>query len=110
MILLAIGMPAIIALMRVERTPKSHEAGARGHHTARDWTRGEVVRDPILYLLLSGTLAPAFIATVIFFNQGYLIQLRGYDPLVFAGAFSLMSATTVVFGFVCGPLIDRLAR
>ena len=106
-ILVAVGMPAIIALMRVERTPKPHEAGSRGHHTARDWTRGEVVRDPILYLLLAGTLAPAFIATSIFFNQGYLIKLRGYDPLVFAGAFSVMAATTVVFGLVCGALIDR---
>ena len=106
-ILVVVGLPLILALMRVERTPKSHEAKVRDRHTARDWTRGEVVRDPILYLLLAGTLAPAFIGTSIFFHQGYLIELRGYDPLVFAGAFSVMSATTVVFGLVCGSLIDR---
>ena len=101
------GLPAIIALMRVERVPQSREAKAGGRHMARDWTRAEVVRDPILYLLLAGTLAPSFIATVIFFDQDYLIDLRGYDPLVFAAAFPVMSVTTVLFGFVCGHLIDR---
>src|SRR3546814_4383578 len=78
--------------------------------TARDWTRAEVVRDPLLYMLLSGTLAPSFIATVIFFHQGYLIDLRGYDPLVFAAAFPVMAVTTIMFGLVCGHLIDRLDR
>src|SRR3546814_2637683 len=93
--------------MRVERVPRSHEAGGAAARTARDWTRAEVVRDPLLYMLLSGTLAPSFIATVIFFHQGYLIDLRGYDPLVFAAAFPVMAVTTIMFGLVCGHLIDR---
>ncbi|MCR4265853.1 MFS transporter [Nitratireductor sp. ZSWI3] len=102
-----IGLPAIVTLMRVERVPQSHEAKAAGQRTARDWTRGEVVRDPVLYVLLAGTLAPAFIGTVIFFHQGYLVELRGYDPLVFAAAYPVMSVTTIVFGLLCGYLIDR---
>jgi MFS family permease len=53
-------------------------------------------------------LAPAFIATVILFHQGYLVSLRHYDPLAFAGSFPVMSLTTIVFGFVCGHLIDRV--
>src|SRR3546814_20888854 len=55
----------------------------------------------------SSDLAPSFIATVIFFHQGYLIDLRGYDPLVFAAAFPVMAVTTIMFGLVCGHLIDR---
>jgi MFS family permease len=104
---LVIGLPAIVALMRVERVRKSHAVKARGQHTARDWTRGEVIRDPTLYLLLAGTLAPSFIGTVILFHQAYLIALRGYDPLAFSAAFPIMSVTTIVFGFVSGHLIDR---
>jgi len=103
-----VGLPAIIALMKVERVPRSSEARIRGGRTARDWSRSEVIRDPILYLLLLGILAPAFISTIIFFHQDYLIELRGYDRLAFAAAFSVMSVTTVVFGLVCGHLIDRL--
>jgi MFS family permease len=106
-LVLLLGMPAIMALMKVERVPKSHEAKGRLARTARDWTRAQVIRDPILYLLLLGVLAPPCISTVIFFEQDYLIELRGYDRLAFAAAFSVMSVTTVIFGLVCGHLIDR---
>ncbi len=102
-----VGMPLIIALMRVERRPHSSEAKSQTQHTARDWTRAEVVRDPILYLLLAGLLAPPFIGTTVFFHQGYLTALRGYSALAFAASFPVMSAATVIFGFVSGGLIDR---
>ena len=103
-----VGLPAIVTLMRIERVPRSNEAKMGDGRTARDWSRSEVIRDPILYLLLTGILAPAFISTIIFFHQDYLIELRGYDRLAFAAAFSVMSVTTVVFGLICGHLIDRL--
>jgi len=103
-----VGMPVIISLLKVERVPRSRETKAHDLHTARDWTRAEVIRDPILYLLLLGVLAPSAISTVIFFEQDYLIDLRGYDRLAFAAAYPLMSVTTVIFGLVCGDLIDRI--
>jgi MFS family permease len=102
------GLPAIVTLMRVGRQPRSHEEKSTAHSLARDWTRAEVIRDPVLYLLLAGTLAPSFIGTLIFFDQDYLIDLRGYSPMEFAAAYLVMSVTTVIFGFVCGHLIDRL--
>jgi MFS family permease len=105
--ILLIGLPSVAWLLKVERVPQSLESQNSDQRTARDWSRAEVIRDPILYLLLMGTLAPPFIGTVIFFHQSYLVELRGYHPLVFAGAFPVMAATTVVFGFVCGSLVDR---
>ena len=84
-----IGLPILIKLIRAERVPRSHEAKMVGHSVAGDWTRSEVLRDPILYILLAGTLAPGFIGTVIFFHQSYLVELRGYDPLVFAVVYPL---------------------
>ena len=102
-----IGLPVIVTLTRVERVPQAKDAVTHDHRIARDWTRAEVIRDPVFYLLLVGTLAPGFIGTVIFFHQGYLIETRGYDPLAFAAAYAVMSVVTVVFSFVCGHLIDR---
>jgi MFS family permease len=102
-----VGWPLITGLMRKERVPSGAEMQAPSNTATRDWTRAEVIRDPILYLLLTGILAPPFIGTVIFFHQGYLTELRGYSPLAFAGAFPVMSLATVLFGFVCGGLIDR---
>lgn len=106
-ILLFAAFPAIVTLMRKERMPL-HKAGALPvQETSRQWTRGEVLRDPVFYILLAGVLAPPFIGTTIFFHQGHLVELRGYSPLAFAGAFPLMAITTVLVGLVCGFLVDR---
>ena len=102
-----VAMPLIIFLMRTDRTPQSLGTTSPTTQVARDWTRSEVVRDPLLYLLLAGLLAPPFIGTTVFFHQGYLTELRGYSALTFAAAFPVMSAATVIFGFVGGFLIDR---
>ena len=105
-VLILVALPAIIMLWRVERVPQSVDAETRPVHTARDWTRGEVMRDPLFYAVLIGVLAPPFIGTTIFFHQDYFIELRGYDPLAFAGAFPLMAITTVGFALLCGQLVD----
>lgn len=106
--LFLVGFPAILKLISVERIPQPAEHHGKTVRLARNWTRREVLRDPMLYLVLVGILAPPFIGTTIFFYQGYLIHLRGYNPLVFAAAFPVMSVTTVVFGLWCGHLVDRL--
>lgn len=106
-LLVVIAWPLLMHLMQFERVPNATEVQSSASGTARDWTRAEVIRDPVLYMLLAGLLAPPFIGTVIFFHQGYLTELRGYSPLAFAAAFPVMSAATVGFGFVCGGLIDR---
>ncbi|HEX7047763.1 MAG TPA: MFS transporter [Gammaproteobacteria bacterium] len=107
LLLVLVGYPLIVNSLRVPRVPQPAEHHSKSARIARDWTRGEVMRDPVFYLLLVGTLAPPFIGTTIFFHQGYLVALRGYDPLVFAAAFPVMAATTVVFGLLCGHLVDR---
>lgn len=106
-LILLVALPAILLLFRVERIPSSAEVAAASARSDADWTRTEVLRDPIFYLVLVGVLVPSFVGTTIFFHQGHLITLRGYDPLAFAAAFPLMAATTVVFGLASGALIDR---
>jgi MFS family permease len=100
--LILIGLPAILSLIRVKRAPQSKGTTSDEPRIARDWTRAEVLRDPILYFLLAGTLAPAFVGTTIFFHQGYLIELRHYDPPVFVASFTVISVATIVFGLACG--------
>ena len=104
--ILLVAFPLIVFLLRIERVPQSEVVSA-DIPAVRDWTQAEVVRDPTFWLLLAGVLAPPFIGTTIFFHQGYLIDLRGYDRLAFAAAFPVMAVTTVIFGLVCGALIDR---
>ncbi|TIS52923.1 MAG: hypothetical protein E5W91_33010, partial [Mesorhizobium sp.] len=40
-------------------------------------------------------------------KPGMPIELCGYNPLAFAAAYSVISATTILFGLVCGHLIDQ---
>ena len=105
-ILVAVALPAIYALMRVEREPQS-VVTRKDAPAARNWTRGEVLRDPVFYVLLVGVLAPPFIGTTIFFHQIYLVELRGWNRETFAASFVVMSSMTVLFSLVCGALVDR---
>lgn len=105
--LIVFALPAITLLWAAERHPKSIADTGAPARTAQDWTRAQVVRDPLFYAVLVGVLAPPFIGTTIFFHQDYFIELRGYDPLAFAGAFPLMAATTITFALFSGQLIDR---
>lgn len=105
-LLLLVGLPAIVLLMRVERQPRSSDGIAK-RSAARDWTRAEVLRDPIFWLTCLGVLAPGFIGTTIFFHQVYLVELRGWSLAAFAGYFVAMSAMTVTFSLISGQLIDR---
>ena len=105
--LIVFALPAITLLWAAERHPKSIADTTAPARTAQDWTRAQVVRDPLFYAVLVGVLAPPFIGTTIFFHQDYFIELRGYDPLAFAGAFPLMAATTITFALFSGYLIDR---
>jgi MFS family permease len=106
-LILIVGTPAITGLLARPRVPQHAEIARARLHKVRDWTRAEVLRDPVFYLLLLGLLAPSFIGTTIFFHQGHLIEIRGYDRLAFSGAFPVMAGSTVVFGLICGHLVDR---
>ena len=75
----------------------------------RNWTRGEVLRDPIFWVLLAGVLAPAFIGTTIFYHQNYLTALHSWPPQLFAMSLLIMALTTVCCALITGAVIDRLS-
>lgn len=107
-VLLLVALPLIYSLLKVERTPQSVVQDP-SRPAAREWTRGEVVRDPLFWASLSGVLAPPFIGTTIFFHQVYLSELRGWGPSVFAASFAIMSSMTILFALIAGQLVDRFS-
>ena len=104
--LMFVALPLVFALMRVERTPRSSD-GPEPVGSDRNWTRPEVLRDPLFWLILAGILAPGFIGTTIFFHQVYLVELRGWSIEAFAGSYAFMAFLTVCFALTGGVLIDR---
>ena len=107
-LLVVVAMPLIALLYRQEREPRSSDPEPKVT-AARDWTRGEVIRDRAFWLMLIGILAPPFIGTTIFFHQVYLVELRGWSLDTFAASFAFMSLMTIIFALVCGALIDRFS-
>jgi MFS family permease len=105
-LLLFVALPAISALMAKERLPRSDDPDMPVS-AIKQWTRAQVLRDPLFYLLLVGILAPAFIGTTIFFHQVHLVEIRGWSMQVFAASFSIMSATVVACALIAGQLVDR---
>ncbi len=108
LLLVGIALPLIYGLMRVERQPRSSD-GVEMNSAPRDWTRRDVLRDPIFWLIMVGILAPGFIGTTIFFHQVYLVELRDWSLELFAGSFVFMAMMTISFALIGGMLIDRFS-
>ncbi len=99
-------LPMVYHAMRVERQPRATDK-QEIKWASKDWTRAEVLRDPMFWLLLLGILAPSFIGTTIYFHQAYLLELRGWAPDSFAVAFMVMASMTILFALISGFMVDR---
>jgi len=107
-LLVLFALPLVAALYRRERAPQASDPEPKAA-APREWTRAEVVRDPVFWLVLVGIMAPPFIGTTIFFHQVYLVELRGWSLDSFAASFALMSTMTIVCALISGALIDRFS-
>lgn len=105
--LLLIALPVIVFLLRKERVPQGAEEDVV--HPVRDWTRGEVLRDPLFYLVLTAVLAPAFIGTTLFFHRDYLAEIRGLADGTMAAGIPVMAVLTLSFALLTGRLVDRFS-
>ena len=107
-ILVLLIFPVLLFLLSQERTPQSHaeesEAVGMGN---RHWTRVEVLKSPLFWMLVPMLLGPPAWGTALFFQQVHIAEVKGW-PLV--SYLSLIPVLTVVSVFVTlgsGLLIDR---
>jgi len=108
LLLLLFALPTILVLISKDREHQASDPEPM-ITASRDWTRAEVIRDSLFWLMMLGILAPPFIGTTIFFHQIYLVELRGWSLPVFASAFSIMAFSTILFVLIAGVLIDRFS-
>ena len=106
--LIVVTLPLLAGLIRGEREPRSTDRTGPPR-SGPDWTRRQVLRDPLFYCLLTGVMAPGFIGTTIFFHQVYLVELRGWSLETFALSFAVMAAMTICFALITGALVDRFS-
>jgi len=106
--LIVVGLPFAYWCYRTPRVPHGQASTeTKTSPDVRSWTRREVLRDPIFWVLLTGVLAPAFIGTTIFYHQNYLTALHNWPPQLFATSLLVMALTTVGCALFTGAAIDR---
>jgi MFS family permease len=107
--LLVVGLPFAYWCYRKPRVPHGQPSmETKSSSEVLNWTRREVLQDPIFWVLLTGVLAPAFIGTTIFYHQNYLTALHNWPPQFFAMSLIVMALTTVGCALITGAVIDRL--
>lgn len=106
-ILIFAAAPGLFFLLMKSREPKGQAEDKDQTGVARQWTRADVLRDPVFFVLLPALLAPAFIGTGIFFHQVHLVETKGWELSWFAGAFPLYAAFSVATALGTGFLVDR---
>lgn len=108
LVLLLVGLPFCYWAYSVPREPNSPAAMAdKPAKHVHSWTRREVVRDPIFWVLLIGVLAPPFMGTTVFYHQDYMATLNDWPPQLFPTSLVAMSVTTVVVALLTGAIVDR---
>ncbi|MFC4172721.1 MFS transporter [Microvirga sp. GCM10011540] len=109
--LLGVAAPLTIYLFRREpggfEAASEDQASPRAAPARRQWTRAEVLRDPIFYALMPGVLASPFVVTGIFFHQVSIVHAKGWDLAWFVGWYAAHALATIGATFATGWAVDR---
>jgi MFS family permease len=109
-LVLAVGLvPLVLWLLRGHAARHAAYVGGAATPEAgvRHWSRAEMLRDPVFFLLLPAMLAPAFINTGVFFNQTTLVAAKGWTLPLFAAGFAVYALATIAGALGTGVLVDR---
>lgn len=106
--LVLLTIPAVLVLLRQERTPQSMAAEAQiaGMH-GRHWTRPETIRSPLFFLMIPMVAGPAAWGTALFFHQVHLVEVKGWGLVSYVALMPIYTLSSIVTTFVSGWAIDR---
>lgn len=101
-------LPIVGRLLREERSPRSiAEASEAVGMYARHWTRREVLRHWLFWVMVPAILGPSAFGTAFFFQQVHLAEVKGWDHLELVALFPIYTGVSIVSMLGSGWLIDR---
>lgn len=108
-VLVVLAAPAILRLLRAERTPQSlakdtPTPGMSGQH----WTRGMMLKHWLFWLLVPLLLGPPAFGTALFFHQVHLAETKGWALIDFVALMPVFMAVSVASNFGSGIVLDRI--
>ncbi|ROU03170.1 MFS transporter [Histidinibacterium lentulum] len=101
-------LPVVLRLLRLERTPQALAeetdiAGLEGRH----WTRAEVLRHPLFWLLVPALLGPPAWGTALFFQQVHIAEVKPWTLPQWVALMPFFTVTLIAANFASGLAIDR---
>ncbi|QBX34931.1 MFS transporter [Paracoccus liaowanqingii] len=107
-VLLLVVAPLLAILLSEGRDPVLHAARVeRPGLQGRQWRRRDAAGHWLLPALLPVLLTPGFIATVIFFHQAHVAQVKGWTLTQMAPGYTAFGVTTILAAFGAGWAADR---
>lgn len=108
-VVIAVLIPVIGPLLRLERTPQSiSESSSSLGMEGRHWSRGDMTRHWLFWLIVPALLAPPAFGTAFFFQQVHIAEVKGWEHLQIAAMFPIFTLSGVVGLLLSGALIDRI--
>lgn len=107
-VFLVLIIPALVALLRLERTPQmavkeSASVGMAGHH----WSRAEAIHHWLFWIMVPAILGPSAWITALFFQQVHLAEVKGWSHVALVALFPLYTGVALAMTLISGILVDR---
>ena len=101
-------LPIMLSLLKAERTPQAvaeenQATGLGGKH----WTRADVLRHWLFWMLVPLLVGPAAFGTAFFFHQVHLAEVKGWSHLQMVALFPVYTVTSTIISIIAGFAIDR---
>ncbi|SMX24993.1 MFS transporter [Boseongicola aestuarii] len=101
--------PVILRLLAAERTPQSlAEQSTSTGMNGRHWTRPDVLRSPIFWLMVPMLLGPPSWGTALFFQQVHIADVKGWALLDYLSLIPLLTVVGIAVTLTSGQLIDKV--
>jgi len=104
----ALGIPLLLWLLRTERHPRQVDLSSQSEGMLNlQWTRREVLRHPLFWLLVPALLGPSAFNTAFFFHHVNFAALKGWSHLELVMFFPFYTSLAVLAMILSGWAIDR---
>ena len=103
------GIPALLLLLRRERTPQSmahlsQSSGMEGRH----WTRNQTLRHFLFWFMVPALLGPAAFNTAFFFHQVHFAEVKGIAHVELVAMFPFYTGVSIAAMVFSGWALDRV--
>lgn len=100
-------LPLVVRLLRLERTPQAVTEATRAvGMEARQWSRGDVLRHWLFWVMVPAIAGPSAFGTAFFFQQVHLAEAKGWSHLELVALFPIYTIASVAFMLISGWAID----